>query len=203
MPTTTAARRRLFSQLADRTLLLVLDNLEQLVGRGRTSSNALLDGVPALTVVATSRRPLHVSGEHEHAVPPLTAAGGPTLQTAEERRRRCNCSVSMRSVVRSGLHADARTTSADVVAICRRLDGLPLAIELTAARSRLLAPPPYSAGCRRYLETESTDVTRPARQRSLRDTIAWSQDLLDSDQQEFFRRLGAFQGQPTSTPSLR
>jgi predicted ATPase/class 3 adenylate cyclase len=182
---------RVISRLEHRRILLVLDNLEQLVGAANVVE-ALLDGVPALTVVATSRGPLHVSGEHEHVVPPLTVPEDSSLQTAQEAAAvQLFCQHAQR--VRSDF-ALAQDNVADVVAICRRLDGLPLAIEITAARSKLLSPSAALSRLSTVLETESTDVTRPARQRSLRDAIAWSQDLLDSDKQEFFRRLGVFPG---------
>ena len=84
--------------------------------------------------------------------------------------------------------------AAAVVQVCRRLDGLPLAIELAAARTKLLSPAALVARLDTALELKDTGVDRPTRQQTLRDTIAWSYQLLEPIQQAFFRRLGVFSG---------
>jgi len=178
-------------EVAHRRLLLVLDNLEQLPGADAVVA-ALLSAASELTVVATSRGPLHVVGEHEYAVPPLSLpseAGAESAKVAPAVQMFCQHAEMVK--------ADFALTDANadtVATICARLDGLPLAIELTAARSRLLSPSALLARLDTALDAASAEADRPVRQRSLRETIQWSHDLLSADLQTFFRRLGVFPG---------
>ena len=168
--------------LRERELLLVLDNFEHLLD-ARRSSRELLAAAPELTVLATSRTHLRLYGESEYAVPPLALEEEAVALFVERAQ-----------AARAGLRAD--DGNADAVAeICARLDGLPLAIELAAARIRTLAPAEILARLERRLELLTggpRDVH--ARQRTLRDTIRWSYDLLPAPEQRLFARLGVFAG---------
>jgi predicted ATPase/class 3 adenylate cyclase len=181
----------LFEQVAHRSALFVLDNLEQ-VEDSDVVVGELLEAAPDAVVIATSRRPLMVPGEHVHPVPPLElpdvvdphqAASSGAVQLFVQHARM----VGPRFALSAG-------NTADVVEICRRLDGLPLAIELAAARTRLLSPAALLARLDKALDIAATAKHAVTRQRTLRDTIAWSYDLLSADQQTFFRRLGIFAG---------
>jgi predicted ATPase/class 3 adenylate cyclase len=180
--------------LRDRRALLVLDNLEQLDG-AREVVTALLEAAPRLVVVATSRRPLHIQGEHEYPVPPLELprdAGVP--QAAEVAASgAARLFVQQAGMVRPGFTV-THGNAADIAAICRRLDGLPLAIELAASRVRLLAPAALLVRLEDSLDLAAADKGRPSRQQTLRSTIAWSYDLLPPDLGGVFRRMGVFAG---------
>ena len=164
--------------LAERELLLVLDNLEHLL-EATPLATELLAAAPGLTILATSRTHLNLYGETEYAVPPLSAR--------EE-------AVALFADRAAAVRPDFAVT--DVVAeICARLDGLPLAIELAAARIRTLTPAEILARLERRLELLAggpRDV--PARQRTLRDTLLWSYDLLAPVEQRLFARLAVFAG---------
>jgi predicted ATPase len=144
-----------------------------------------------MTVLATSRRPLHLPGEQEFPLLPLPvqAAAGPggswggAVELFVRHARLVRPSFAL---------TDANT--ADVVAVCRQLDGLPLAVELAAARIRVLSPAALLARLGGSLEFEAGSAGRPVRQRTLRDTIGWSYDLLSPQEQAFFRRMGTFAG---------
>jgi len=180
------------THLRDRRLLLVLDNLEQLPGAAAVIAE-LLAAAPHLAVLATSRRPLHLPGEHEVPVPPLpvpaTAAGaGDVAATAAVR-----LFVQQAGLVRPGFEV-TEGNAADVAAICRRLDGLPLAIELAASRARLLAPKALLARLGSSLPLAAADAGRPSRQQTLRATIGWSYDLLAPATATVLARMGVFAG---------
>ena len=177
--------------LSARKALLVLDNLEQLHGAAGVVAE-LLAAAPGLVVVATSRRPLHLQGEHEQPVPPLEVPRGAGVEEVAA----CGAAqlfAQQAAMVRPGF-ALTPANAADVAAICRRLDGLPLAIELAAARAKLLAPKALLARLSQSLGLAAGDAGRPSRQQGLRNTIAWSYDLLTPDLAEVFRRTGVFVG---------
>jgi non-specific serine/threonine protein kinase len=180
--------------LSDRHLLLILDNFEQVLGAAVDIAE-LLAACPRLHVLATSRAPLRLLVERELPVPPLelpAMPGGPADEVAE-------CEAVRLFVERaSAVDSDFAFTGANawaIVEVCRRVDGLPLAIELAAARARLLDPPAMLSRLERRLQL-LTDGARdaPPRQQTLRSTIAWSYDLLDATEQAAFRRLGVFVG---------
>src|SRR6185295_15996110 len=164
--------------LGDRELLLVLDNLEHLLDATPLATD-LLAAAPGLTILATSRTHLNLYGETEYAVPPLT--------THED-------AVALFADRAAAVRPDFVVTD-PVGQICARLDGLPLAIELAAARIRTLEPTEILARLERRLEL-LTDGPRdvPARQRTLRDTLLWSYDLLAPEEQRLFARLAVFTG---------
>jgi non-specific serine/threonine protein kinase len=190
-----SAAEGLAAWLRDKELLLLLDNLEQVVA-GAVDLAALLATCPRLKVLATSRIRLHVSGEHVFPVPPLALPDADQHVAAEP--------VAAVAAVQLFV-ARARAATADfaltdsnagaVARICRRLDGLPLAIELAAARIPHLSPEAVEARLERRLPL-LTGGTRdqPERLQTMRQAIAWSYDLLPSDEQAFFRSLSVFVG---------
>jgi predicted ATPase len=179
------------SHLSGRRALLVLDNLEQLEGAAAVVA-ALLAAAPGLVVLATSRGPLHVQGEQEFPVAPLQLPreAGPEQVAASGAAR---LFVQQAAMARPGF-AVTEGNAADIAAICAHLDGLPLAIELAAARIRLLAPRALLARLGRSLDLAAAYVGQPSRQQTLRNAIAWSYDLLAPDLAEVFRCLGVFAG---------
>ena len=167
--------------LGSRRSLLVVDNLEQIVESGELFSG-LLRAAPGLKLLVTSRAPLRLEGEHEYALPALPVDDSVALFT--ERAEAVNPSFSI---------TDA--TRASVVELCARLEGLPLAIELAAARTRLLTPEAMLDRLDRRLDLLAAgprDV--PGRHRALRLTLDWSFELLTPTQQRVFARLGVFVG---------
>jgi predicted ATPase len=190
----------LAGRLAGRRLLLVLDNLEQLTAAAPDVA-ALLARCPGLAVLATSRAPLRLRGEREFPVPPLALpdAAAPDGWAGPDRAALEACPAVALFLERAGdARSDPAPTDADLAAVaelCRRLDGLPLAIELAAARAKVLPPRALLARLTRALPL-LTEGARdlPARQRTLRDAIAWSYDLLEPGEQALFRRLAVFPG---------
>jgi predicted ATPase/class 3 adenylate cyclase len=164
--------------LRDRQLLLVLDNFEHVAEAAPDVIGLVLDG-PSLKALVASRAPLRVSGEHEYPVPELAEVDAIALFS--ERAQ------AMKPDFR--LNGDA----AAVAEICRRLDGLPLAIELAAARAKVLSPAALLARLAERLPVLTGGARDlPERQRTLRDTIAWSYELLDESEQKLFGRLAVF-----------
>ena len=179
------------AHLRDRRTLLVLDNLEQLDGAAEVAA-ALLAAAPRLVVLATSRGPLHLLGEHELPVPPLEIPQEPAL-AAVTASAAVRLFVQQGSLVRPGFVVTEGNAD-DIAAICRRLDGLPLAIELAASRVRLLSPKALLARLDHSAALAAVDAGRPSRQQTLRATIAWSYDLLPPRPAGVLRRAGVFAG---------
>jgi predicted ATPase len=177
--------------LSRRRALLVLDNLEQLDGAAEVVAAALA-AAPGLVALATSRRPLHVQGENEVPVPTLEVpAGGSAEAVADSAAVRLFAQQA--GMVRPGFTITP-DNAADVAAICRRLDGLPLAIELVAARAKLLTPRALLARLGQSLGLAAAEAGRPLRQQTLRNTVAWSYELLNPGVAEAFRRMSVFAG---------
>ncbi|HJP65411.1 MAG TPA: tetratricopeptide repeat protein, partial [Actinomycetota bacterium] len=181
------------AHLEGKDLLLVLDNFEQILAAG-PQVGELLQAAPRLKVVATSREALHVSGEQEYPVPPLAL---PELEPLPELEALSQFEAVALFIQRArAAKPDFEVTSQNAPAVAEitvRLDGLPLAIELAAARIKILTPDGILGrlGSRLSLLTsKAADV--PARQQTLRDTIGWSYELLSADEQGLFRRLGIF-----------
>src|SRR3954454_6106173 len=178
--------------LAHRTVLLVLDNFEQLLDGAQIVTD-LLRAAPGLTILVSSRAPLRVAGEQEFAVPPLgLPAPGVRSLSEIEGAEAVRLFVERATAVRPDF-ALTPENAADVAEIVRRLDGLPLAIELAAARIRVLAP----AAMARRLDDRLSLLSGggrdlPERQRTLRGAIEWSHELLDADQRRLFARLSSF-----------
>lgn len=172
-----------FTYVAHKRVLLVLDNLEQ-IEDSDTVVRELLETAGHVAVVATSRRPLHVDGEHEYAVTPLSPTDAQSLFAQHAAR------------VRRGFELTPEN-SGDVAAICAALDGLPLAIELVAARIKLLSPKAILGRIDQSLDLASADRSRDTRQATIRGAIAWSYDLLDPVHQTVLDHLGVFVGGAT------
>jgi predicted ATPase len=182
---------RVSTFLSRRQALLVLDNLEQIVDADHVVA-ALLSAAPLVSILATSRRSLHLVGENEYPVPPLALPEpGESDPDRASRTAAVEMFVQHAQMVRPSFQLTGANT-ADVLAVCRRLDGLPLAIELAAARARLLSPRALLNHIDDRLGTGVTAADRPERQRTLGATIAWSYDLLEPFEQQVFRRLGVF-----------
>ena len=184
--------------LGDKQILLVLDNFEQLVAAGPLVAD-LLTAAPRLKVIVTSRTVLHLYGEHEYPVPPLTL---PDLKQLPSVERLSGYAAVALFVQRARLvKPDFNLTTenaAAVAEICARLDGLPLAIELAAARIKLLPPSamlPRLAQSLKLLTSGSRDL--PTRQQTLRGAIDWGYELLDASEKSLFARLAVFAGGST------
>jgi predicted ATPase/class 3 adenylate cyclase len=184
--------------LRDLNVLLVLDNFEQVVA-GAPLVGRLLDAAPHLTVLATSREVLHLRGEQEYPVPPLGVPDLRALPSLEAlaQNEAMALFIERAQAVRPDFRLDYRNARV-VAAICARLDGLPLAIELAAARSKLFAPGAILARLEKSLSL-LTSATRdlPERQRTLRGAIDWSYNLLEPTERTLFRRLAVFVGGST------
>jgi predicted ATPase/class 3 adenylate cyclase len=181
--------------LADQRVLLVLDNFEQLLGPARTVSD-LLGGSPRLDVLVTSRAPLRLAAEHVFPVPPLLLPDPAALPTLEALSQ-YEAVALFRERAQAVAPAFALTNeNAPAVAeLCVRLDGLPLAIELAAARVKLLPPQAPLARLGQRLELLRGGARdRPERQQTLRATLDWSFELLGNEEQRLFARLAVFAG---------
>ncbi len=177
--------------LGERRALLVLDNLEQLDGAAEVVAT-LMAAAPSVVVLATSRRPLHLPGEHEQPVPPLELPRDVDLGAVAA----CGAArlfAQQADMVRPGFTL-TEGNAADIAGICGRLDGLPLAIELAASRVKLLTPKALLARLGQSLELADAGAGRPLRQQTLRKTMAWSYDLLAPDVAGVFRRMSVFAG---------
>jgi predicted ATPase/class 3 adenylate cyclase len=182
--------------MRDRQLLLVLDNFEQVVELASPLVAELLAGAPAIHVLVTSRAVLRLSGEQEWPVPPLDVPNVTHMPTLGElgRFEAIGLFVQRARAVAPGF-AITDDNARSVTEICRRLDGLPLGIELAAARVKLLSPEAILDRLERHLPVLSTaarDV--PARQRTLGATIDWSYDLLPPAERQLFARASVFAG---------
>ncbi len=177
--------------LSDRSSLLVLDNLEQVVDADVVVSQ-LLNDAPEVRVLATSRRPLHLVDEQEYPVSTLTVPGPQQTSVAEVGASGAVELFVRRAAMVRPRFALTEDNADDVAALCRRLDGLPLALELAAARCRLLSPRALLSRIDERLGSGVTASDRAERQRTLGATIAWSYDLLRPADQVTFRRLGVF-----------
>jgi predicted ATPase len=181
--------------LRPRRLLLALDNFEQVIGAAPLLAG-LLAAAPGLVVLVTSRAVLRISGEHEFVVPPLPVPPAAAAADPEELRRYASVSLFTERARAAAPGFELTGGNAGAVAeICRRLDGLPLAIELAAARVRLLPPQALAARLdERFGLLTGGARDLPARQQTLRNTLGWSFGLLSAGEQALFARLGVFAG---------
>jgi predicted ATPase len=175
-------------------LLLVLDNFEHLLEAALEVSK-LLAGVPGLSVLVTSRTTLHLSGEHEYVVPPLIL---PDLERLPEAAMLGEFDSVALFVERArAVKRDFELTAANapaVAALCVRLDGLPLAIELAAARAKLLSPRALLEQLEQHIDLFVGPIDAPGRQQTLRATVDWSHDMLSPEEQTLFACLAVFHG---------
>jgi predicted ATPase/class 3 adenylate cyclase len=168
---TVGAKDGLAEHIGERRMLLLLDNLEQVI-EAASELSSLLQACPKLTIVATSRELLKIQGEDEYAVPPLAEAEAVTLFCARAR-------------------TDA---DADIAELCRRLDNLPLAVELAAARTKALSAAQILERLSSRLDLLKGGRDADPRQQTLRATIEWSYELLPAEEKQLFRRLAVFAG---------
>ncbi len=185
---------RLALHLTDRRLLLILDNFEQVV-TAAPHLTRLLGACPAMKALVTSREVLHVASEHAFpllplAVPPQVAVTAPAVEHYEAVRL-----LLARAEAANPSFALTESNAGEIAALVRRLDGLPLAIELAAARLRLFPPDALLAGLEQRLPLLTGGPRdAPDRHRTMRDAIAWSYDLLPEEERCLFRRLAVFAG---------
>jgi predicted ATPase len=181
--------------LRDKRLLLLLDNFEQLLEAAPTIA-ALLGAAPGLKVLITSRAVLHLRGEKEITVPPLNLPDPRQLPALARLTQYAAVALFIERAL--DVQPDFAVTNENapaVAEICARLDGLPLAIELAAARSKLFAPAALLSRLEKRLPLLTGGPRDlPARQQTLRNTIDWSYRLLNASEQTLFRRLGVFVG---------
>ncbi len=185
---------RVSDTLRDRQVLLVLDNFEQAVASAPLLAD-LLTAAPRLEMIVSSRAVLRLSGEYEYEVAPL-AVPDPEHDTPPVLRDNdaVRLFVERARASRSGFDLTDANAAA-IAAICRKLDGLPLAIELAAARIGMLTPQALLSHLEQSLNTlNSGRRDAPERQRTLRHTIDWSHSLLDPDEQIMFARFAVFAG---------
>ncbi len=188
----------LLATLRERSLLLVLDTFEHLLDAAPLLSE-LLPACPSVNILATSRVRLRLRGEHVVPVPPLPVPATPTAESeatldALSINPAVQLFVDRAAEAAFGFELDEHNAAA-IAEICRRLDGLPLAIELAAARVGLFPPAALLERLTQRLSALTVGARdAPARQRTLRDAIAWSYDLLGPSEQTVFRRLSVFTG---------
>ena len=182
-----------FAYVAQRSVLLVLDNLEQIEDADKVCRD-LLAVAPHVSIVATCRRPLHVEGEYDHALAPLLLphdtqsnfdeiASSGAVQMFVDHAKRAKRTFEL-----------TPENAVDIAQLCSALDGLPLALELVAARVRLLSPRALLTRIDQALDLATSDRSRADRQRTVRGAIEWSYRLLDAPQRTVLDHLGAFEG---------
>jgi len=186
---------RVVEHLRGKRLLLVLDNFEQILPAA-TVVASLLESATELKILASSRAPLRISGEQEYPIPPLDLPDPERLPSLEvlTQSDAVRLFVERARAVKPDFMVTAENAG-PIAEICFRLDGLPLALELAAARVKLLSPQAMLPRLRQGLDLlASTAADRTDRQRTLRGAIGWSYDLLDEGMQRLFRRCGVFVG---------
>ena len=189
------AMGRLVEQLAGKHVLLVLDNFEQVIDAA-PEVNELLGGAPGITILVSSRSPLRVYGEQEYPVPPLSLPDPEHLPDADALSQYGSVALFIERAM--AVAPDFAVTAANAPAIaeiCVRLDGLPLAIELAAARVRALSPQAILGRLGHRLTLLSGGARDlPERQQTLRGAIDWSHDLLNEADRRLFARFSVFVG---------
>lgn len=190
-----ALRETLGAYLREKRLLLLLDNFEQ-VAAAASELAELLASCPELRMLVTSRAALHIHGEYEFFVPPLAMPDPTHLPNSELLSQYPAIALFLRCTQAIAPQFRLTKENARTIAeICALLDGLPLAIELAAARMKLLPPQALQDRLNRRLAVLTSGAQNaPARQQTLRNTITWSYDLLKKEEQELFRQLSVFVG---------
>ena len=188
-----AARGALVAALAARTLLLVVDNCEHLQDAVSAAVEAILRDAPGVAVLATSQEPLRLPDEHQFRLAPLAVPADATAAAAREAGAVALFEARVRAVDPRFALTDENLALA--IDVCRRLDGLPLAVELAAARVGTLGLRPVrdKLDARFKLLTGGARATL-RRHQTLRAALEWSHNLLEADERAVFRRLGAFAG---------
>lgn len=180
-------------ELSDKRLLLVLDNFEHLL-EGATLVSELLAASPGLKVLAASRAPLRLSREHEHPVEPLEVPGLTVLLPPDELARVPAVALFVeRARLAKPAFALTKENARAVAEVCRKLEGLPLALELAAARVKLLTPRAMLDRLDHRLKLLTGGARDlPGRQQTMRGAVAWSYDLLEEKERAVLRRLAVF-----------
>ncbi len=194
---------RLLSALAAKRTLLVLDNCEHLVAAAAALADRVLAACPQVRIMATSREPLNITGEALWTVGPLTLPPDPAVTSLSAERSVVHDFASVRLLTQRARavvpsFAVTHDNAPAVAAICRALDGMPLAIELAAARLRTMAPEQIEArlGDRFQLLSSGSRTAMP-RHQTLRAVVDWSWDLLDDAERALWRRFSVFTGGAT------
>ena len=179
--------------LTDKNMLLVLDNFEQIVEAANIVSG-IITNCKNVKIIVTSRATLHIRGEYIYNLSPLSIPGQESNATNEELKHFPSIAlfIARAQEVNQNLLLDESNTDA-IVEICQRLDGLPLAIELAASRTKLFQPTALLTRMGKSLDLVSKGQRDlPQRQQTLRNTIEWSYNLLDEESKKVFRMLGVF-----------
>jgi non-specific serine/threonine protein kinase len=188
-----STEERLTRLLDGQRMLVILDNFEHVMAAA-PAITTLLQSTRTVVLLVTSRIPLHISGEHEFAVPPLELPSERSNPDEIARSSACELFVARSRAVRDDFAIDA-SNAVTVLDICRRLGGVPLAIELAAARSKALPPAALLQQLSRDPDLLSGGPSdHPARHQTMRGAIQWSYDLLSPLQQRLFRQLSVFAG---------
>jgi predicted ATPase/class 3 adenylate cyclase len=185
----------LVQYLRPRRLLLILDNCEHLIEEAACVADAILRAAPKVRIVATSREPLRIAAEHIYRVPSLASPSGNSLTAEGALRYGAVALFAERARAADAKFALTDETAPIVAEICRRLDGIALAIELAAARVRVMAPRQLAQKLdERFRVLTSGSRTALPRQQTMRALIDWSHDLLSEQEQRLFRRVAIFVG---------
>jgi predicted ATPase/transcriptional regulator with XRE-family HTH domain len=185
-------REALQAYLREKRFLLVLDNFEHLL-EAASEVSALLEACPDVVVLATSRAPLHLRGEQEYPVPPLTLPASTLSPTPQEILGSPSGRLFVDRAQAASPTFRLEENAAAVAALCWQLAGLPLALELAAAKVRILSPPHLLARLDRALSAGGARDL-PPRQRTMRATLDWSYNLLSEEEKTLFQRLSVFAG---------
>jgi predicted ATPase len=194
-PVAGATLVRLVAKFDDRRVLLVLDNFEQ-VGAAAPDISRLVDQCPGLTILVTNRRALNIRAEMVFPVSPLALPGiGPEVRPADIGASPAGRTLLQLIRRRNRAYSLAPGDAPVLAAICHHLDGVPLALELAAARLGVLS----ASGLLHHLENHASilgegPIDLPPRQRTMHDAVAWSYDLLTESEQRWFRRLSVLEG---------
>jgi predicted ATPase/serine/threonine protein kinase len=191
----TSIEQTLHENLSKRNLLLVIDNFEQVVSAA-PAIGRLLSAAPKIKVLTSSREVLHLRGEHDYPVPPLGLPESKRYQSAAVTAQYEAVALFIQHAQAANPSFELDEENASIVAeICTRLDGLPLAIELAAARSRMLKPSMMLEKLKSRLNVLTGGARDlPHRQQTIRGAIDWSYELLDDAEKVLFARLGVFAG---------
>ncbi len=186
----------LLRYLKDKHLLLILDNCEHVIEEVAKIADTILRGSPDVRLLATSREPLRIAGEYVYRMPSLAFPSQRDTLTAEDALRYGAVALFTQRAAASDARFKLTDENAPVVAeICRRLDGIALAIELAAARVKVLAPRQLAEKLdKRFRVLTGGSRTALPRQQTMRALIDWSHDLLSTKEQKLFRRLAIFVG---------
>ena len=186
----------LLHYLRPRRLLLVLDNCEHVIDETAKIADAILHGAPDVRILATSREPLRITGEHTYRMPSLAVSDESASVTASEALQYGAVALFSQRAAASDTKFELTDESAPIVAeICRRLDGIPLAIELAAARVKVLAPRQLAQKLdERFRVLTGGSRTALPRHQTMRALIDWSYGLLSEQEQKLFRRVAIFVG---------